>query len=66
MSMFSLSGHRLSMDFCVSRLAASQSTSYMQSLSLQEEQAVAYNPLLEFIIVFFMQPALKNRDLRAN
>lgn len=39
---------------------------YMQSLSLYEVLAVAYNPLLEFMVVFFMQPALKDRDLAAN
>ena len=54
------------MDFCVDRLAASQGTSYMQNLSLHEALAVAYNPLSEFMVVFFMQPALKNRDLGAN
>lgn len=38
----------------------------MQSLSLYGVQAVAYNLLLEFMVVFFMKPALKDRDLRAN
>lgn len=38
------------MDFCMGRPAASQSTSYMQSLSLHKVLVVSYNPLLEFMI----------------
>lgn len=63
MSMFNVSKHRLPMKFRVGRLAAGENTSYMQSLSLHESLAVACNPLLEFMVAFVMQSALKDRDM---